>query len=64
MCKAQSSGKATRMADENCKHERTRLIAKDDNSEYVECLECGKILDREEMKKKEESEFSESVADA
>jgi len=52
------------MANENCKHECTRLIAKDDNSEYVECMDCGKILDRDELKKKEEPEFGESVADA
>ncbi len=27
-----------------CKHERTQLIARDDNSTYVECLDCGEIL--------------------
>ncbi|MGO9642221.1 MAG: hypothetical protein ACLP1Y_13075 [Candidatus Acidiferrales bacterium] len=32
-----------------CKHARTRLVAKDQDAEYVECLECGAILEGEEL---------------
>ena len=45
-----------------CKHTRTQLIAKDQDSEYVECLDCGAILEAEEIK--EPSGFDESLSDA
>ena len=45
-----------------CKHERTQLIARDDNSTYVECLDCGEILDAGELKNG--SGFDESLSDA
>jgi hypothetical protein len=32
-----------------CKHERTQLIAKDDDTEYVECLDCGEIFEVGEL---------------
>ena len=32
-----------------CKHEKTQLIAKDNEAEYIECLACGAILDRHEL---------------
>jgi hypothetical protein len=50
-----------------CKHERTRLIARDDNSTYVECLSCGEILEADELKGSELKEklgFDESLSDA
>jgi hypothetical protein len=28
-----------------CPHTRTQLIAKDSDSEYLECLDCGAILE-------------------
>jgi hypothetical protein len=50
------------MADSPCKHKRTRLIAKDDDSQYVECLDCGEILEAGEMSEK--PGFDESLSDA
>lgn len=50
-----------------CQHERTRLIAKDDESQYVECLDCGEILEAGEInvdKVKEGPGFGESLSDA
>jgi len=38
------------MPDAACKHERTRLIAQDKDSRYVECLDCGEIFEAEELK--------------
>lgn len=33
----------------SCKHERTRLIAKDNEAEYIECVACGAILETHEL---------------
>ena len=45
-----------------CRHTRTRLIAKDNDAEYVECLDCGLILEASEIA--EPSGFNESLSDA
>lgn len=50
------------MPDPTCKHKNVQLIARDDDSEYVECLDCGKILEGEEHKR--QTEFNESLSDA
>ncbi len=54
------------MPDRVCKHERKRLIAKDDNSEYVECLDCGEILEAGELPAVSQNPpgFDESLSDA
>ncbi len=45
-----------------CKHSRQRLIAKDEDAEYLECLDCGAILEGGELD--EPSGFDESLSDA
>jgi len=50
------------MADTDCKHKRTRLIARDDDSQFVECLDCGEILEAGELEKG--PGFNESLSDA
>lgn len=50
------------MADIACKHEHTRLIAKDDDSQYIECLDCGEILEVGEFPSPRA--FDESLSDA
>lgn len=32
-----------------CRHEHTQLIAKDNEAEYLECLNCGAILETGEI---------------
>ena len=32
-----------------CKHARTRLIAKDNEAEYIDCVDCGAILETHEL---------------
>ena len=32
-----------------CKHEKSRLIAKDNDAEYIECTVCGAILETHEL---------------
>ncbi len=45
-----------------CRHGKTQVIAKDEDAEYVECLECGAILEAGELP--EPSGFNESLSDA
>jgi formylmethanofuran dehydrogenase subunit E len=46
----------------DCKHVKTRVIAKDQDAEYVECQECGEILEVGELP--EPTGFDESLSDA
>ena len=46
-----------------CRHSRTRLIAKDSDAEYVECLGCGAILESGELPEPSAG-FDESLSDA
>ncbi len=45
-----------------CKHPRVKLIAQDEYEKYVECLECGAILETSEIE--EPPGFDESLGDA
>jgi Zn ribbon nucleic-acid-binding protein len=54
-----------------CRHLHTKLIAKDSDAEYVECLDCGAIVETGEnsgeVAKKEAGKgpgFDESLSDA
>ena len=46
-----------------CRHTRTQLIARDSDAEYVECLDCGAILERGELPEPSQG-FDESLSDA
>jgi hypothetical protein len=50
------------MVDPSCRHKRTQLIAKDDDAQYVECLDCGEILESGEIT--EDAGAGESLSDA
>jgi len=55
------------MAKPACQHQRTQIIAKDNDAQYVECLDCGEILEAAEMEKlekKEPSPIDGSLSDA
>ena len=45
-----------------CKHLRTQVIAEDADAKYVECLDCGAILEAGELN--ETTGFNESLSDA
>lgn len=51
---------------ERCTHCRTRLIAQDDATTYVECLDCGEVFDTAELELSTPaaSEFDEDLSDA
>jgi hypothetical protein len=33
-----------------CKHPRVRVVAREEDAEYVECLECGEVFDSGEFR--------------
>jgi len=33
-----------------CKHLRVQIVAREEDAEFVECLECGDIFDSSELK--------------
>jgi len=52
------------MTQPACQHKRTQLIAKDQDAQYEECLDCGEILEAGEKEKKAGAGFDESLSDA
>lgn len=36
--------------DNQCKHPRVQIVAREEDSEFVECLECGEIFESSEFK--------------
>jgi len=49
-----------------CKHLRTQLVAQDSDATYVECLDCGAILEGEELEQQQKKKdgFNETLSDA
>jgi len=35
---------------DKCKHPRVQIVSRDEDAEFVECLECGEIFDSSEFK--------------
>ena len=33
-----------------CKHPRVRVVTREEDSEFVECLECGEVFESSEFK--------------
>jgi len=49
-----------------CKHPRVRVVSRHEDTEFVECLECGDVFDSEEfndMAIEESSEKEEKAMD-
>ena len=44
-----------------CKHVHTRVIAADNDAQFLECLDCGAILEAGELK--ESTAFGESLSE-
>jgi len=42
-----------------CKHPRVRIVSRHEDTEYVECLECGDVFDSEEFHDMEIEESAE-----
>ena len=43
-----------------CKHPRVRVVSRHEDTEFVECLECGEVFDSEEFR---DMEIEEDVED-
>jgi hypothetical protein len=35
---------------QGCKHPRVRIVAREEDAEFVECLECGEVFESSEFK--------------
>jgi hypothetical protein len=33
-----------------CKHPKVRVVAREEDAEYVECQECGEVFDSDEFR--------------
>lgn len=33
-----------------CEHPQVRIVAREDDAEYMECLECGEVFDSDELR--------------
>jgi hypothetical protein len=42
-----------------CKHPRVRIVSRQEDAEYVECLECGEVFDSDEFSDMEIEENNE-----
>lgn len=63
MLKSGVTGKMGVAEPTACKHLRTQVIARDQDAQYVECLDCGEILEAGELKN-DATGFDESLSDA
>ena len=52
------------MPEQACQHRRTRLVAKDKDAQYVECLDCGEVIEVGVIAPKEPNNLDESLSDA
>ena len=39
-----------KVSPEQCKHPRVQIVSRDEESEYVECQECGDVFEASELK--------------
>ena len=43
-----------------CKHPRVRIVSRHDDSEFVECQDCGEVFDSDEFRDMEIEETAET----
>ncbi|MGA2358024.1 MAG: hypothetical protein ABSF66_03420 [Terriglobales bacterium] len=39
-----------KVSPEHCKHPQVQIVSRDEESEYVECQECGDVFESSELK--------------
>lgn len=42
--------KKQKISPEQCKHPQVQIVSRDEDSEYVECKECGDVFESSEFK--------------
>jgi hypothetical protein len=45
-----SSSAPKKVSPDQCKHPRVQIVSRDEDSEYVECQECGDVFESSEFK--------------
>jgi hypothetical protein len=50
-------------AQQPCKHPRVQIVSRDEDAEFVECLECREVFESSELKDMSIEERSESEAE-
>ena len=45
-----SESSPKKVVPEPCKHPRVQIVSRDEDSEYVECKECGDVFESSELK--------------
>jgi hypothetical protein len=45
-----SPSSTKKIKPEECKHPRVQIVSRDEESEYVECQECGDVFESSELK--------------
>jgi hypothetical protein len=45
-----SSPAPKKVTPDQCKHPRVQIVSRDEDSEYVECQECGDVFESSEFK--------------
>jgi hypothetical protein len=50
-------------AKQPCKHPRVQIVSRDEDAEFVECLECREVFESSELKDMSIEERSESEAE-
>jgi Zn ribbon nucleic-acid-binding protein len=46
-----------------CKHPKVRVVAREDDVEYVECEECGEVFDADEYQEMSQDGGEETLAE-
>lgn len=44
-----------------CKHPKVRIVAREEDAEYVECIDCGEVFDSHEYADIVQEDATESV---
>jgi hypothetical protein len=51
--------KKQKVSPDQCKHPQVEIVSRDEDTEYVECKECGEVFDSAEFKDMEIEEKKE-----
>ena len=43
-----------------CRHPKVRIVSRQEDTEYLECLECGEVFDSEELRDMEIEDTAET----
>lgn len=45
-----SNSSLSKLMNQQCRHQRVQIVSRDEDAEYVECLECREIFEASEFK--------------